>query len=166
MGLFQQLFTRRKRVPIFEKVKEPIRESKKESTDGNPIEPDRAFKKAGSKEIKQETEREADNMINQLQEILNNTNSHIDEIQELVNKVNESVADSQNSIEDKIHTEAVKIYRNVQVVLLDLEKKVAKQEKMEQEIQTLKNYLKGLTGITAITMLILVFYILHSLGVF
>lgn len=105
-------------------------------------------------------------MINEVQNLLKDTNERIDRVWVMVEKLDTSVGDSKKAIEDKVHTEGVKIYRNVQAVLVDLEKKMATQEKMNQEIQTLKNYLKGLMGVSAITMIILVIFVLFSIGVF
>lgn len=146
MGLFQNLLRRRseKRVPI------------------------NALMKRESPEVQNKPEivGEQKDMTNEIQNLLRDTNERIDRVQEMVSKLDTSVAGSQKSIEDKVHTEGVKIYRNVQAVLMDLEKKMATQEKMNQEIQNLRNYLKGLMGISAITMIILVIFVLFSIGVF
>ncbi len=147
MGLFQKLFRRRseKRVPV--KVIEA-----KDVTEVKLNEPE----KLGDTET----------MMNEVQNLLQDTNQRIDRVYEMVNQLESGVNNSQKSIEEKVHTEGVKIYRNVQAVLTDLEKKMATQEKLEREVQTLRNYLKGIMGVSAITMIILVIFVLFSIGVF
>ncbi len=147
MGLFQNLFRRRseKRIPV--KVTEA-----KDVTKVKLNEPE----KLGDTKT----------MMNEVQNLLQDTNQRIDRIYEMVNQLETGVNNSQKSIEEKVHTEGVKIYRNVQAVLTDLEKKMATQEKLEREVQTLRNYLKGIMGVSAITMIILVIFVLFSIGVF
>ncbi len=106
------------------------------------------------------------NMMNEVQNLLQDTNERIDRIQNLVGQLGGVVETSQKSIEEKVHTEGVKIYRNVQAVLEDMEKKMATQEKLQREVLTLKNYLKGLMGFSVVTMVVLVVFVLYSMGVF
>ena len=105
-------------------------------------------------------------MMNEVQNLLQDTNERIDRIQNLVGQLGGVVETSQKSIEEKVHTEGVKIYRNVQAVLEDMEKKMATQEKLQREVLTLKNYLKGLMGFSVVTMVVLVVFVLYSMGVF
>ena len=109
---------------------------------------------------------EQEEMMKEVQDLLQDTSKRIEHVEEMVNKMDTTVLGAQKSVEEKIHSEGVKIYRNIQAVLVDLEKKMATQEKMNQEIQNLRNYLKGLMGISAITMIILVIFVLFSIGVF
>ena len=105
-------------------------------------------------------------MMNEVQNLLQDTNERIDRIQNLVGQLGGVVESSQKSIEEKVHTEGVKVYRNVQAVLAEMETKMATQEKLERVVMTLKNYLKGLMGFSVVTMLILVIFVLYSIGVF
>ena len=145
MGLIQYLLRRR----FEKKIPEKIMNTKQVAEGKEP-------EKAG----------DTNKMINEVQNLLKDTNERIDRVQSLVGQLGSVVDSSQKSIEEKVHTEGVKIYRNVQAVLAEMEKKMATQEKLEREVQSLRNYLKGLMGISAITMIILVIYVLFSMGVF
>lgn len=152
MGLFEKLFRIRK--PLVRREKRvPVRV----------IETKQLMEPA---EMPEEIIGEPETMEHDVQNLLKDINDRINRIQEMEEKLEESVEGSRKSIEDRVHTEGVKIYRNVQAVLVDLEKKIATQEQMNREMQTLKNYLKGLMGISVITMFVLVIFIMFSMGVF
>ncbi len=123
-------------------------------------------KRTPDKENEPEKAGDSKNMMNEVQNLLQDTNERIDRIQNLVGQLGGVVESSQKSIEEKVHTEGVKVYRNVQAVLAEMETKMATQEKLEREVMTLKNYLKGLMGFSVVTMLILVIFVLYSIGVF
>ena len=156
MGLLQYLFRKRKKVPVYREKRIPV-------------------KVIEAKEVTEVTEEvvtqpevtgEIEEMTNEVENLIKDTNERIERIEEMVQKIGTSMNGSKKAIEDKVHSESVKVYRNVQAILVDLEKKVAMQDKVHQEMQTLRNYMKGLVGITAITMLMLVAFILYSIGVF
>lgn len=93
--------------------------------------------------------------------------------QELQNKITEEVAtlkqevkDSFASVEDKIHSENVKTYRNIQALVSELDKKTAKEANIEAKFSSVKRLL-AITTWTAIgTFIVLVIYVLHGIGVF
>ncbi len=93
--------------------------------------------------------------------------------QELKNTIAEEVAslkqevkDSFLSVEDKIHSENVKTYRNIQALVSEIDKKSAKEVNIDAKFASVKRLL-ALTTWTAIgTFLVLVIYVLHGIGVF
>ena len=93
--------------------------------------------------------------------------------QELKNTIAEEVAslkqevkDSFLSVEDKIHSENVKTYRNIQALVSEIDKKSAKEVNIDAKFASVKRLLT-LTTWTAIgTFLVLVIYVLHGIGVF
>lgn len=69
-------------------------------------------------------------------------------------------------VENKIHSESVKEYRNIQALIDELGVKVAKAERLERQVDSMKNYLQCTMWFTVITLVVLVAFILFQLGVF
>ncbi len=88
------------------------------------------------------------------------------EIQEASEQIQKTLGEQGKSIEEKIHVENVKTYRNIQAVLEEMDKKMAKAEQQEKQMESLKTYVKCTTWFSVITLVVLILYILYSLGVF
>ena len=89
-----------------------------------------------------------------------------DEILKAYEELQKSLNEHSSSIEEKIHSENVKSYRNVQAALDDMEKKTAKEESLVLMVSSLRTQLKCVTWFSVITLLVLIAYILFNLGVF
>ena len=67
---------------------------------------------------------------------------------------------------EKIHTEDVKCYRNMQDLIKELTVKLEENDTLEKSLNTVKGYTKCLTWFSVINFVVLVAFILYSLGVF
>ena len=85
-----------------------------------------------------------------------------EEIEALRGEVNESFA----SLEEKIHSENVKTYRNMQALVTELEKKVAKESTVESMLKGQRKIMGVATWMIVGILIILALFVLHSLGVF
>lgn len=93
-----------------------------------------------------------------------------DSISEKIKEGNEELkkvidGDSKD-IQDKIHVENVKAFRNVQTILESFEDRFAKQESLNRNFKQMKAYLRCTTIVIILLFLAFVAYILYSLGVF
>lgn len=91
---------------------------------------------------------------------------HIYEIKSKIEELSVSVNASRETVEEKIHSENVKAYRNYQAVLEEVERKMAKSDQLEKHINSLRIYMKCATWFSITTFLVLIAYILYGLGVF
>lgn len=129
-----------------------------------------------SKAVNEDKDCESENVLSEVKELL----LKADEILKAYGAIQESVENQDNSIkevqksveeccnciQEKIHSESVKSYRNVQAALDEMDKKTAKEESLVLLAGSLKNQLKCMTWFSVITLLVLIAYILFNLGVF
>ena len=80
--------------------------------------------------------------------------------------VKSEVQKQEKVLEEKIHVENVKTYRNIQAGLEELDKKMAKADQLEKQMESLKIYVRCTTWFSVITMIVLILYIMYSIGVF
>ena len=127
------------------------------------------------KEDLDSTMAEMNEMINKLQDSLTETinksnDEHSEELQnkldEELNALRNDIGKSFSSLEDKIHSENVKTYRNIQALVNELDKKTAKEAIIDVRFAGIKRLLGITTWVTIGTFLVLAVFILHSLGVF
>lgn len=91
---------------------------------------------------------------------------HIYELKSKIDEISKNMTTNREGIEEKIHSENVKAYRNYQATLDELDKKMAKADRLEKQVESLRVYLKCTTWFSITTLIVLVAYILYSLGVF
>lgn len=80
--------------------------------------------------------------------------------------VKSEVQKQEKVLEEKIHVENVKTYRNIQAGLEEVDKKMAKADQLEKQMESLKIYVRCTTWFSVITMIVLILYIMYSIGVF
>lgn len=90
----------------------------------------------------------------------------MEEQEDAIQEVKKSLKEHSDALEEKIHSENVKSYRNVQAALDEMDKKTAKEESLVLLVSSLRTQLKCSTWFSVITLLVLIAYILFSLGVF
>ncbi|MBQ7076620.1 MAG: hypothetical protein IJM91_00605 [Lachnospiraceae bacterium] len=88
-------------------------------------------------------------------------------------KIDEEVAalktelkDGFNRIEDKIHSENVKSYRNIQALVDEMDKKIAKEDDLFWRLRSIKRSISVLVWLSLGIFITVILYILYSLGVF
>ena len=128
--------------------------------------------------LKEELDRtmaEMNEMINELQGRLEETikKSGDECSEELQNKIDEEINALRNdigksfsSLEDKIHSENVKTYRNIQALINEVDKKSAKDDVITARFAGERRLLGITTWVTIGTFIVLAVYVLHSMGVF
>ncbi|MBQ1872009.1 MAG: hypothetical protein II147_07490 [Lachnospiraceae bacterium] len=128
--------------------------------------------------LKEELDRtmaEMNEMINELQGRLEETikKSGDECSEELQNKIDEElnalrndIGKSFSSLEDKIHSENVKTYRNIQALINEVDKKSAKDDVITARFAGVRRLLGITTWVTIGTFIVLAVYVLHSMGVF
>ncbi|MBO4213561.1 MAG: hypothetical protein J5876_01100 [Lachnospiraceae bacterium] len=70
------------------------------------------------------------------------------------------------SIEDKIHSENVKTYRNIQALVSDIDKKAAKESTIDSKFSAVKRMLGVTVWMGLLTFAVLTIFVLYSMGVF
>ncbi|MCR4955349.1 MAG: hypothetical protein K6A30_01525 [Lachnospiraceae bacterium] len=160
MGIFDALFGRRnkRKLPTYDEIFE-----------------NEMIKDADASEDEKEKEKEEENirMNQELEEIKETLKQDVeqilsksDEISELIEGTREDIGKRSASIEEKIHSENVKTYRNIQAVLDEMMTNMAKAKEQEKQMESLKNYLRCSMWFSVITLLVLIGFILYSMGVF
>ena len=120
-------------------------------------------------------------MINRVEEKLNALSEKIAaDVSDSTGRTAEQTAQMQASLQEisqqldsmklelaeKIHTEDVKCYRNMQDLIKELTVKLEENDTLEKSLNTVKGYAKCLTWFSVINFVVLVAFILYSLGVF
>ena len=101
-----------------------------------------------------------------VQESLDESKSLLTTIDQTMQNINVAVEGMKKDISENIHDENVRNYRNVQMVIADLEKKMVQKEEHEKEIKSLKTTVQCTTWVAVINFIVLVAYILYQLKVF
>lgn len=71
-----------------------------------------------------------------------------------------------NELSEKVHSENVKCYRNIQDLFSELDSKTEKIDAVEKGVTSMQGYLKCLSWFSILNFVLLIGYILYSLGVF
>ena len=69
-------------------------------------------------------------------------------------------------LSEKVHSENVKCYRNIQDLFNEFDSKIEKMDEMEQGVGSVKGYVKCLSWFAILNFVVLIGFILYSLGVF
>ena len=102
----------------------------------------------------------------EVQDSLNESKSLLTTIDQTMQNVNVSVEGMKKDISENIHDENVRNYRNVQMVIVVLEKKMVRKEDHDRDIKSLKTIMQCATWVTVINFIALVAFILYQLKVF
>ena len=79
--------------------------------------------------------------------------------------VNEQLEALKPELSDKIHTENVKCYRNIQDLFKGFEDQIEKIETVDKNIKYIKGITKVLTVLTAVDLVGVVALVLHAAGI-
>lgn len=69
-------------------------------------------------------------------------------------------------LSEKVHSENVKCYRNIQDLFNEFDSKIEKMDAVEKGVDSIRGYVKCLTWFSIINFIVLIGFILYSLGVF
>ena len=112
-------------------------------------------KKAGRQFIEEQTaanKKVSDEQVAEVKALLENATSQLDSIK--------------TDLSEKVHSENVKCYRNIQDLFNEFDSKIEKMDEMEKSVGAVKGYVKVLSWFSIINFVMLVAFILYSLGVF
>lgn len=90
----------------------------------------------------------------------------IAEVKQLLDNVTSQLDSIKTDLSEKVHSENVKSYRNIQELFSEFDTKIAKMDEMEKNVLGIKNYVKCLTWFSIVNFVVLIAYILFSLGIF
>ena len=110
---------------------------------------------AGKQFIEEQTaanKKVSDEQVAEVKALLENATSQLDSIK--------------TDLSEKVHSENVKCYRNIQDLFNEFDSKIEKMDEMEKSVGAVKGYVKVLSWFSIINFVMLVAFILYSLGVF
>lgn len=90
----------------------------------------------------------------------------IAEVKALLESATEQLDSIKTDLSDKVHSENVKCYRNIQDLFNEFDSKIEKMDEMEKGVGSVKGYVKCLTWFSILNFVVLIGFILYSLGVF
>lgn len=113
-------------------------------------------------------ERLAENAVNsseQNEEVRKLIHEQNEKLTETVNGLNGEFDRIKNEICEKVHTEDVKCYRNIQTLFEESDKKIDLLKEEVNDLLSMKTLLKVITGITAVNLVGLAVFIIYALGI-
>lgn len=90
----------------------------------------------------------------------------IAEVKVLLDTATTQLDSIKTDLSEKVHSENVKCYRNIQDLFTEFDSKIEKMDAMEKGVDSIRGYVKCLTWFSIINFVVLVGFILYSLGVF
>lgn len=90
----------------------------------------------------------------------------IAEVKVLLENATTQLESIKTDLSEKVHSENVKCYRNIQDLFNEFDSKIEKMDEMEQEVGSVKGYVKCLSWFSILNFVVLIGFILYSLGVF
>lgn len=87
-------------------------------------------------------------------------------VKELLDSTAAQLDSIKTDLSEKVHTENVKCYRNIQDLFNEFDSKIAKIDAMEKTTESVRGYVKCLTWFSVVNFVLLTAFILFSLGVF
>lgn len=90
----------------------------------------------------------------------------IAEVKVLLDTATTQLDSIKTDLSEKVHSENVKCYRNIQDLFNEFDSKIEKMDEMEKGVDAIRGYVKCLTWFSIINFVVLVGFILYSLGVF
>lgn len=90
----------------------------------------------------------------------------IAEVKALLENATAQLESIKTDLSEKVHSENVKCYRNIQDLFNEFDSKIEKMDEMEQGVGSVKGYVKCLTWFAILNFVVLIGFILYSLGVF
>ena len=90
----------------------------------------------------------------------------IAEVKALLENATAQLESIKTDLSEKVHSENVKCYRNIQDLFNEFDSKIEKMDEMEQGVGSVKGYVKCLSWFAILNCVVLIGFILYSLGVF
>jgi len=90
----------------------------------------------------------------------------IAEVKALLESATAQLESIKTDLSEKVHTENVKCYRNIQDLFNEFDSKIEKMDEMERGVGSVKGYVKCLSWFSILNFVVLIGFILYSLGVF
>ena len=90
----------------------------------------------------------------------------IAEVKELLENATSQLESIKMDLSEKVHTENVKCYRNIQDLFNEFDSKIEKMDEMEGGVDSVKGYVKLLSWFSILNFVVLIIFILYSRGVF
>jgi len=90
----------------------------------------------------------------------------IAEVKQLLDNATTQLESIKTDLSEKVHSENVKCYRNIQDLFNEFDSKIEKMDAMEKTMDSVRGYVKCLTWFSVVNFVLLGAFILFSLGVF
>lgn len=90
----------------------------------------------------------------------------IAEVKQLLDNAAAQLESIKTDLSEKVHSENVKCYRNIQDLFNEFDSKIEKMDGMEKTIGSIRGYMKCLTWFSIVNFVVLIAFVLYSLGVF
>lgn len=90
----------------------------------------------------------------------------IAEVKVLLENATTQLESIKTDLSEKVHSENVKCYRNIQDLFNEFDSKIEKMDEMEKEVGSVKGYVKCLSWFSILNFVVLIGFILYSLGIF
>lgn len=90
----------------------------------------------------------------------------IAEVKALLENATTQLESIKTDLSEKVHTENVKCYRNIQDLFNEFDSKIEKMDEMESGVGSVKGYVKCLSWFSILNFVVLIGFILYSLGIF
>lgn len=90
----------------------------------------------------------------------------IAEVKQLLDDTMTQLESIKADLSEKVHSENVKCYRNIQDLFTEFDSKIEKMDEMEKGVDAVRGYVKCLTWFSILNFVVLIGFILYSLGVF
>lgn len=90
----------------------------------------------------------------------------IAEVKQLLDNATTQLESIKTDLSEKVHSENVKCYRNIQDLFNEFDSKIEKMDDMEKSVGAIRGYVKCLTWFSIINFVLLIAFILYSLGLF
>ena len=92
--------------------------------------------------------------------------AQIAEVKQLLDNATTQLESIKTDLSEKVHSENVKCYRNIQDLFTEFDSKIEKMDEMEKGVGSVRGYVKCLTWFSVLNFVVLIGFILYSLGVF
>ena len=90
----------------------------------------------------------------------------IAEVKVLLDAATTQLESIKTDLSEKVHSENVKCYRNIQDLFTEFDSKIEKMDEMEKGVGAIRGYVKCLTWFSILNFVVLIGFILYSLGIF
>ncbi|MEG0805405.1 MAG: hypothetical protein RR364_01235 [Lachnospiraceae bacterium] len=116
--------------------------------------------------INKETERLGETVSQGVSTGIQECIEKIDEMKNTLDELNENLTGTKRDISEKIHSENVKCYRNMQALIIEMNKKLVMDEKYQQDTKKMQSFIQCIACFSIVNFIAIVAFILFQTGVF